>query len=124
MRTEPSQSASRHSSNNSTRRREAASGRPLGMDEWMFGWQFKAACRGEDAAMFFAPNYFEKRHEKDAREERARVYCNRCEVREQCLEYALRIREPHGMWGGMNEAQRRALLRVRDREAEESRRAG
>lgn len=90
----------------------------------MFGWQFKAACRGEDAAMFFAPNYFEKRHEKEAREQRARdAYCNRCEVREQCLEYALRIREPHGMWGGMNEAQRRALLRVRDRDAE-SQRAG
>ncbi len=94
------------------------------MDEWQFGWQFRAACRGEDAAMFFAPNYFEKRHEKDAREERARQYCNTCEVREQCLEYALRIREPHGMWGGLNEAQRRALLRVRDREAAEARRAG
>ena len=105
------------------RRREATPGWPVGMDEWMFGWQFKAACRGEDAAMFFAPNYFEKRYEKDAREEKARVYCNRCDVREQCLEYALRLREPHGMWGGMNEAQRRALLRVRDREAEE-RRAG
>ena len=89
----------------------------------MFGWQFKAACRGEDAAIFFAPNYFEKRYEKDAREDRARTYCNVCEVREQCLEYALRIREPHGVWGGMNEAQRRALLRGRDREAE-ARRAG
>ena len=94
------------------------------MDEWQFGWQFRAACRGEDAAMFFAPNYFEKRHEKDAREERARrQYCNKCEVREQCLEYALRIREPHGMWGGLNEAQRRAVLRDRDREAG-ARRAG
>src|SRR4051794_41635566 len=94
------------------------------MDEWQFGWQFRAACRGEDAAMFFAPNYFEKRHEKDAREERARVaYCNRCEVREQCLEYALRTREPHGMWGGMNEAQRRGPRRGRGREAQ-ARRAG
>ena len=60
---------------------------------------------------------------REAREEKARQYCNKCEVRDQCLEYALRIREPHGMWGGMNEAQRRALLRVRDREAE-ARRAG
>jgi WhiB family transcriptional regulator, redox-sensing transcriptional regulator len=93
------------------------------MHEWMYGWQFRAACRGEDAALFFAPHYFEKRPEKEAREAKARVFCNRCEVRQECLEYALRIREPHGLWGGMNEAQRRTLLRARDREDQE-RRAG
>jgi hypothetical protein len=30
------------------------------------------------------------------------------------LEYALRIRETHGVWGGMNEQERRVLLRERD----------
>ena len=77
------------------------------------GWQLAAACRGEDAAAYFAPNYFEKRSEKDAREARAKRICARCPVREPCLAYALRIREPHGVWGGLNEMERRAVLRQR-----------
>jgi WhiB family redox-sensing transcriptional regulator len=76
-----------------------------------WGWQFDAACRGEDSVLFFAPNYFEKREEKGAREAKAKVYCRRCPVRERCLEYALRLREPHGIWGGLNEYERRQLLR-------------
>jgi WhiB family redox-sensing transcriptional regulator len=80
---------------------------------WTWGWQFEAACRGQDTSLFFAPNYFEKRHEKDAREAKAKAYCRVCSVRQQCLEYALRIREPHGIWGGLNEMERRQLLRQR-----------
>jgi WhiB family redox-sensing transcriptional regulator len=34
-------------------------------------------------------------------------------VRDECLEYALGIREPHGIWGGLNEFERRQLLRQR-----------
>lgn len=81
--------------------------------DWTWGWQFEAACRGEDSALFFAPNYFERREEKQAREAKAKAYCVRCKVRDQCLEYALRIREPHGIWGGLNEVERRMLLRER-----------
>lgn len=77
------------------------------------GWQFEAACRGEDTALFFAPSYFEKRAEKDAREAKAKVICAGCAVREACLDYALRIREAHGVWGGLNELERRQLLRRR-----------
>ncbi|HEX9377604.1 MAG TPA: WhiB family transcriptional regulator [Actinomycetota bacterium] len=83
----------------------------------MTGWQFRAACRGEESALFFAPNYFEKRDQKNGREAKAKLICGRCEVRDVCLEYALRIREPHGVWGGMNEAERRAILRMRERQA-------
>jgi WhiB family redox-sensing transcriptional regulator len=78
------------------------------------GWQDDAACRGADATLFFAPNYFEKREEKDAREAQAKVICDRCPVREPCLEYALRARDPHGIWGGLNELERRRLLRSRE----------
>lgn len=81
--------------------------------EPIWGWQFDAACRGEDASLFFAPSYFEKREEKAAREARAKVYCARCPVRRECLEYALKVREPHGIWGGLNELERRQLLRER-----------
>ncbi len=81
------------------------------------GWQFEAACRGEDSSLFFAPNYFEKRQEKDHRESKAKTICARCSVRDVCLEYALHIREPHGIWGGLNELERRELLRRRTLQA-------
>ena len=76
-------------------------------------WQHLAACRGEDAAHFFAPSYFERRAEKDAREAVAKAFCARCPVRDECLEYALDTRDNHGIWGGMNEMERRAILRRR-----------
>jgi WhiB family redox-sensing transcriptional regulator len=75
------------------------------------GWQAEAACRGEDATLFFAPNYFERRGEKDRREAKAKAICARCPVRQPCLDYALRTRDPHGVWGGLNELERRQLLR-------------
>lgn len=81
--------------------------------DWTYGWQFDAACRGEDSALFFAPNYFERREEKAAREAKAKSICTACPVRLPCLEFALRIREPHGIWGGLNEYERRQLLRQR-----------
>lgn len=81
--------------------------------ERTWGWQFQAACRGGDASLFFAPSYFETREEKGAREASAKAICRRCPVRERCLEYALAIREPHGVWGGLNELERRRLLRDR-----------
>jgi WhiB family redox-sensing transcriptional regulator len=77
------------------------------------GWQLDAACRGADAALFFAPNYFERREEKDGREAKAKAICAACAVREPCLRYALAIREPHGVWGGLNEFERRQVLRGR-----------
>jgi WhiB family redox-sensing transcriptional regulator len=83
--------------------------------EWDMGWQYRAACRGEDAEMFFAPNYFERKEEKEAREAQAKNICARCPVREECLEYALRNREPHGIWGGLNESERKSLIRSRER---------
>ena len=81
------------------------------------GWQLLAACRGADSTHFFAPSYFEKRSEKDAREAVAKAICARCPVRDECLAYALQIREAHGIWGGLNEMERRAILRRRDAEA-------
>jgi WhiB family redox-sensing transcriptional regulator len=87
------------------------------MIDWEKSWQYRAACRGEDAEMFFAPNYFERKDEKDAREARAKATCVRCPVRAECLDYALRAREPHGIWGGLNELERKVLLRDRERRA-------
>lgn len=73
-------------------------------------WQAKAACRGPQAAMFFPPSHFERKDDKEAREAQAKGICRTCAVRRACLDYALKIREPHGIWGGLNEAERRTIL--------------
>ena len=73
-------------------------------------WQLVAACRGPQASVFFPPPQFERKDEKLTRERRAKEICSTCSVRELCLEYALSIREPHGIWGGLNEAERKQLL--------------
>lgn len=74
------------------------------------GWQLKAACRGPQSAIFFPPSHFERKDEKEAREARAKDICATCPVQGPCLDYALRIREPHGIWGGLNEVERKQLL--------------
>ncbi len=73
-------------------------------------WQIKAACRGPQAAVFFPPAQFERKDEKEDREARAKAICAACPVRRPCLDYALRIREPHGIWGGLNEIERKQVL--------------
>lgn len=72
-------------------------------------WQAKAACRGPHTSLFFPPPHFERKDDKEMREARAKAICAACPVRKACLEYALRIHEPHGIWGGLSEAERRAL---------------
>lgn len=73
-------------------------------------WQRRAACRGPGSTLFFAPTNPEPRPEREVREHRAKQICAECDVRTECLDYALRIREPHGIWGGYNELERRAML--------------
>ena len=73
-------------------------------------WQARAACRGPQAVAFFPPQATERKDERLEREVRAKTICAACPVRQPCLEYALRIREQHGIWGGLNEVERRALL--------------
>lgn len=72
-------------------------------------WQKKAACKGPQSAMFFPPSTFERKDEKEDREANAKRICAGCAVRKACLEYAIRIRESHGIWGGLNEVERRHL---------------
>ena len=76
-------------------------------------WQEKAACRGPQAAVFFPPSTFERKDEKEARELRAKAICATCSVRKPCLDFAVKIREPHGIWGGLSEGERKRLLASR-----------
>lgn len=73
-------------------------------------WQLRASCRGPESVLFFPPTTSERREERELRERRAKAICATCAVRSECLDYALSIREPHGIWGGLNEAERRSLL--------------
>ncbi|MBT5139176.1 MAG: WhiB family transcriptional regulator [Acidimicrobiaceae bacterium] len=75
-------------------------------------WQLRAACRGPQAVVFFPPTQPERRADKHFREERAKLICGECAVRDDCLGYALSIREQHGIWGGLSEAERRSLATV------------
>ena len=73
-------------------------------------WQRDAACRGPIQKVFFPPSSPESRTARENREARAKAICRACIVREECLAYALEIAEPHGIWGGLSEAERRALV--------------
>lgn len=97
---------------------------PASRDGAMWGWQQRAECRGQDTTYFFAPNYFEKKRQKDAREAKAKALCTQCPVLDVCLEYALKINEEHGVWGGLNEQERRQLVRRRAMGLLADRRAG
>jgi len=77
------------------------------------GWQALAACRGADAGLFFSPGTFEAAEQKSAREAVAKSICADCPVRGECLEFALLTREPYGIWGGLNETERRRMITKR-----------
>ena len=73
-------------------------------------WQEQAACRGPLGAVFFPPPTTERKREKLAREAQAKKICLACPVLNDCRAYAIAIREPHGVWGGLSEKERGALL--------------
>jgi WhiB family transcriptional regulator, redox-sensing transcriptional regulator len=74
------------------------------------GWELDARCREEDAALFFGPNRFEPKRERVRREAAAKAICAACPALAACREHALVHEEPYGVWGGLGEADRRALL--------------
>ena len=43
----------------------------------------------------------------------AKKICSTCDMKIPCLEYALRNRADHGVWGGASERQRRRILKAR-----------
>lgn len=73
-------------------------------------WQQRGLCRDTDAAVFFPPSSFEHKPEREAREAKAKAICAECPVRVECLEWALAVREPHGVWGGCSEWDRKQIL--------------
>ncbi|SFS97569.1 WhiB family transcriptional regulator [Saccharopolyspora flava] len=79
-------------------------------------WQLRAACRDLRTSRFFHPDH-ERGERRAERERQAKAVCRRCPVMAQCREHALRAQEPYGVWGGLGEQERRALLGTRRRAA-------
>ena len=83
-------------------------------DQWE--WQYKGACRGVDPDLFFHPEG-ERGAARRRRAENAKQFCMRCPVLELCRERSLMAREPFGVWGGLSEDERHAMLSTRLRQA-------
>ena len=75
----------------------------------IWDWQMQGLCRGVDSSMFFHPDG-ERNPSRARRTAAAKEVCSRCPVMQPCREFALRTREPFGVWGGLAEAERRAIL--------------
>jgi WhiB family redox-sensing transcriptional regulator len=68
-------------------------------------WQDYANCRGADADLFCP--------ERGATTRKAKAICTACDVKSQCLDYAIINGEKFGIWGGMSERERRRVRRLR-----------
>ncbi|NIH87305.1 WhiB family redox-sensing transcriptional regulator [Amycolatopsis granulosa] len=64
-------------------------------------WQDRALCAQTDPEAFFP--------EKGGSTREAKRICQGCEVKGECLEYALAHDERFGIWGGLSERERRKL---------------
>ena len=73
-------------------------------------WQAAALCRGNHSYLFFPPSTVERKDERERRETKAKAICMVCPVRLECLDFAMSIREPYGIWGGLTEADRRQVI--------------
>lgn len=73
------------------------------VDDDPIQWQDRALCAQTDPEAFFP--------EKGGSTREAKKICMGCEVRSECLEYALAHDERFGIWGGLSERERRRLKR-------------
>jgi WhiB family transcriptional regulator, redox-sensing transcriptional regulator len=78
----------------------------------MLTWRNRSACIDEDPELFFPVGTTGPALEQT---ERAKAVCRGCDVASECLEWALETNQDAGVWGGLNEDERRALRRQRQR---------
>ena len=77
------------------------------MEEWE--WQYQGACRDLDPEAFFHPDG-ERGPRRRNRENAAKAVCASCPVIAACRAHALAVQEPYGIWGGLSEDDRAAIL--------------
>ena len=81
---------------------------PPGAQAWRWEWQDHAPCRGHEELFFHPPG--EREPTRGERDRAAIQLCLRCPVRRECLDHALLMREPYGVWGGLTEDARSEVL--------------
>ena len=74
-----------------------------------YEWQMHGTCRTADPEAFFPAEASRGRNSATI-EARAKAMCAQCPVIQQCLRHAMRVREPYGVWGGLSEDERSAIL--------------
>lgn len=85
-------------------------------------WSADAACREADPDLFYAEGDTGTALLETAE---AKRFCARCPVREPCLAEALERGERHGVWGGLDTAERRTVTRrARERAASQQKETG
>jgi WhiB family redox-sensing transcriptional regulator len=77
-----------------------------------YEWQYEGACRDADPETFFSPDA-ERGPRRRAREAAAKAMCAVCPVVQECLDHALTVREPYGVWGGLTINERDSILQQR-----------
>jgi WhiB family transcriptional regulator, redox-sensing transcriptional regulator len=75
-------------------------------------WLHRARCKDEDPELFFPVG---TTGPAAVQLEAARAICMRCDVKAECLEWAMATGQEAGVWGGLSEDERRALRRSRRR---------
>jgi WhiB family redox-sensing transcriptional regulator len=75
----------------------------------LWEWQYQGACRDADQTLFFHPEG-ERGGRRRARDARAKEICAGCPVLRECRAQSLTVREPYGVWGGLSEDERAAIL--------------
>lgn len=81
--------------------------------EGLMSWLHRARCQDEDPELFFPVG---TTGPAVVQAEMAKAVCFKCPVSEECLEWSLKIGGDTGVWGGMDEVERRGLRRARRRE--------
>jgi len=71
-------------------------------------WRDEAACLHQDPELFFPIG---TTGPAVGQVERAKQVCAGCDVRNDCLQWALAAGVDHGVWGGLDDLERRALKR-------------
>jgi WhiB family redox-sensing transcriptional regulator len=69
-------------------------------------WWSRAACRSADPELFFPVSAAGPSRAETAA---AKAVCAGCDVRRECLDFALATRQPYGVWGGTSPEERQVL---------------
>ena len=75
-------------------------------------WVHRARCKDEEPELFFPIGTTGPAALQIAA---AKAICMQCEVRNECLEWAMATGQDAGVWGGLSEEERRGLRRARRR---------